>query len=215
MVFHDREDAGRQLAVRLTVFGGDPKLVVLGIPRGGVVVAYEVARALEAPLDVFLAAKLRVPGKQELAFGAMAESGECFLDQDIVRAAHVGPLQIAQISDATRLRLHEKAAMYRAERPAPALRGKTVILVDDGIATGASIHVSILALRSMEPARLAVAVPVAPAMSCALLRHMVDELVCVYEPKDFEAVSQFYLQFPQSTDAEVAELLRRAVENAP
>ena len=215
MVFHDREDAGRQLAARLSAFAGDPNLVVLGIPRGGVVVAYEVAWALGAPLDVFLAVKLPVPGQEELAFGAMAETGECFLDEDIVRAARVAPLQIAQIVDAAKPRLQARSQMYRAERRAIALRGKTVILVDDGIATGASIHVSILALRSIEPARLVVAVPVAPAKSCTRLRHLVDELVCVYEPQVFDAVSQFYVQFPQSTHAEVAELLRRAAETAP
>lgn len=215
MVFHDREDAGRQLAARLSAFAGDPNLVVLGIPRGGVLVAYEVARALGAQLDVFLAAKLSVPGQEELAFGAMAESGECFLDQDIIRGAHIAPPQVARIVEVAKPRLHERAEMYRAERPARDLRGKTVILVDDGIATGASIHVSILALRAMEPGRLVVAVPVAPAKSCARLRPLVDELVCVYESEVFDAVSQFYLQFAQSTDVEVAELLQRAQETAP
>ncbi|MFZ0745239.1 MAG: phosphoribosyltransferase family protein [Terracidiphilus sp.] len=210
MIFRDREDAGHQLATRLAGFAGSANLVVLGIPRGGVVVAHEVARALNAPLDVFLAAKLPVPAQEELAFGAMAESGECFLDEKIVRAARVVPQQIEEISGLAAERLRERAASYRKERPALGIAGKTVILVDDGIATGASIHVSILALRAKLPARLVVAVPVAPASTCARLRPLVDELVCVFEPRVFDAVSQFYQDFPQAQDEDVAELLRRS-----
>lgn len=215
MIFHDREDAGQRLARRLAPFAGDASVVVLGIPRGGVVVAYKVALALEAPLDIFLAAKLPVPERVELAFGAMAESGESFLDQDIIRAARIQAQQIEQIGNAVAARLRQRAQMYRAERPLLAVAGKTVILVDDGIATGASIHVSILALRSRKPMRLVVAVPVAPALTCARLRPLADELVCVFEADVFDAVSQFYVEFPQATDAEVTELLRRAAETAP
>ncbi len=214
MIFHDREDAGRQLATRLAGFAGDSNLV-LGIPRGGVAVAYEVARALGAPLDIFLATKLPVPGQRELAFGAMAESGECFLDEHIIHAAHVSVEQVEAISAAAAQRLRQRAALYRAGRPPLAVEGKKVILVDDGIATGASVHVSILALRSMHPGCLIVAVPVAPALTCARLRPLVDELVCVYEPEFFDAVSQFYLHFPQCTDAQVAELLQPPPETAP
>ena len=141
MIFQDREDAGRQLAKRLGAFGGRTDLLVLGIPRGGVVVALEVARALEAPLDVFLAAKLSVPGQEELAFGAMAEGGGCFLDENTIRAAQISAEEIAKIRDAAARRLRERAETYRANRPALAVEGKTVILVDDGIATGASIRV--------------------------------------------------------------------------
>ena len=208
MVFRDRDDAAWQLAHRLAAFAGEPNLVVLGIPRGGVVVAFEVAQALHVPLDVFLATKLPVPAQEELAFGAMAESGECFLDQNIIRAAHIHVRQIEQISRAAAQRLRHRAELYRAGRPALAVEGKTVILVDDGIATGASIHVSILALRAMHPARLVVAVPVAPASTCARLRPLVDELVCVHEAEVFDAVSQFYLDFPQATEEEVTELLQ-------
>ena len=215
MIFHDREDAGRQLATCLAGFAGDPGLVVLGIPRGGVVVAYEVAQALAAPLDICLATKLPVPGQEELAFGAMAESGECFLDQRIIHATHVSAQQIEAIREVAAQRLRQRAASFRAGRAPRRVEGKTVILVDDGIATGASIQVSILALRSMRPGCLIVAVPVAPALTCVRLRPLVDELVCVDEPQVFDAVSQFYLHFPQSTDAQVAELLRRGEETAP
>lgn len=215
MIFHDREDAGRQLAGRLGAFAGLPSLVVLGIPRGGVVVAFEVAQALGAPLDVFIAGKLSVPGHEELAFGAMAEGGECYLDEDIIRAVHLSAERIARIRDAAAQRLGERAGSYRAERPPLAVEGKTVILVDDGIATGASIHVSILALRSMRPTRLIVAVPVAPASTCARLRPLVDELVCLCEPRVFDAVSQFYHHFPQAADSEIADLLRGINGTAP
>ena len=152
MVFHDREDAGRQTCGTPGRICRRPEPVVLGIPRGGVVVAYEVARALGAPLDVFLATKLPVPGQEELAFGAMAESGECFLDAGHhPTPPHPRCDQVEQISAAAAQRLHQRAELYRAGRPALAFEGKTVILVDDGIATGASIHVSILALRAMHP----------------------------------------------------------------
>jgi putative phosphoribosyl transferase len=213
MIFHDREDAGRQLETPLAGFAGDPGLVVLGIPRGGV--AYEVARDLGAPLDVFLATKLPVPGQEELAFGAMAESGECFLDQRIIHATQVSAQQIEAIRDVAAQRLRQHAALFRGGQGPRKVEGKTVILVDDGVATGASIHVSILALRSMGPRRLIVAVPVAPALTFVRLRPLVDELVCIDKPQVFDAVSQFYLHFPQSTDAQVAELLRRAQETAP
>jgi putative phosphoribosyl transferase len=210
LIFHDREDAGRQLAKCLAGFAGNPNLVVLGIPRGGVVVAYEVAQRIAAPLDVFLATKLPVPGQEELAFGAIAESGECFLDRSIVHAVHLSVQQIAAITDVATERLRQRAVLYRAGRLPLRVEGKTVILVDDGIATGASIHVSILALRSLHPDRVIAAVPVAPASTCTRLRSLVDELVCADEPQVFDAVSQFYLHFPQTTDSQVAELLQRA-----
>jgi len=215
MIFQDREDAGRQLAKRLEPFSGCEDLTILGIPRGGVVVAIQVARALHAPFDVFNASKLSVPGHAELAFGAMAEGGECFLDDEIIRAVRISAEQIAQASAATTKRLRERAASYRAERPALTVESKTVILVDDGIATGASIHVSILALHSLHPTRLIVAVPVAPASTCSRLRPLVDELICVLEPRHFSAVSEFYLQFPQVTDSAISELLSCRRQTGP
>ncbi len=210
MTFIDRKDAGRQLAVRLAGYVGSANLVVLGIPRGGVVVAGEVARALRVPLDVFIAAKLPVPGQQELAFGAIAEGGKCFLDLDIIRVKNISATQIDSIKSETAQRVSERARVFRGHRPPLEVEGKTVILVDDGIATGASIQVAILALRSMRPSRLIVAAPVAPASTCRSLRALVDNLVCVDEPRQFVAVSQFYSHFPQEADEAVAELLQQA-----
>lgn len=210
MTFNDREDAGCQLAARLAAYAGCANLVVLGIPRGGVVVAAAVARLLRVPLEAFIAAKLSVPGQEELAFGAIAEGGKCFLNLDTIRAAHISEAQIEQIKAAATQRVRERANTLRGKRPPLSVETKSVILIDDGIATGASIQVAILALRSSRPAKLIVAVPVAPASTCTRLRVLVDELVCVHEPRHFDAVSQFYLRFPQESDEAVAELLREA-----
>jgi putative phosphoribosyl transferase len=215
MIFEDREDAGRQLAKRLGAYAGRADVVVLGIPRGGVVVAWEVARVLDAPLDAFLAAKLSVPGQEELAFGAIAEDGGCYLDEKTIRAAQISAEEVAKIRDTAVQRLRERAGIYRAHRSPLAVENKTVILVDDGIATGASIQVSILALRARLPVRLVVAVPVAPASTCARLRTLVDELVCVTEPWHFGAVSQFYVHFPQADDAALPPLLWREGPDVP
>jgi putative phosphoribosyl transferase len=210
MIFKDRQDAGRQLALRLDAYARCANLLVLGIPRGGVVVAAEVARLLHAPLDVFISAKLPVPGQEELAFGAIAEEGTCLLDLETIRAVQVSPPQVEQIKSEAAQRVRERTKVFRVHRPPLEVGGKTVILIDDGIATGASIHVSILALRAMRPAGLIVAAPVAPPSTCRRLRALVDELVCAAAPCSFEAVSQFYSRFPQETDDAVTELLRAA-----
>lgn len=215
MIFSNRVDAGRQLAERLSAYAGSERLVVLGIPRGGVVVAYQVASHLEAPLDVFLSAKLAVPGQEELAFGAMVEDGTCFLSDDIIRAARVSEIEIEQTKEAAAQRLRERALLYRTTRPAVNVEAKSIILVDDGIATGASMHVSILALRSMHVAKLAIGVPVAPASTCRRLNSLVDDLVCLVEPRDFNAVSQFYHEFLQTSDEEVSALLRAGAQISP
>ncbi|HUN86060.1 MAG TPA: phosphoribosyltransferase family protein [Terracidiphilus sp.] len=215
MIFSDRADAGRQLAESLSGYSGSKDVVVLGIPRGGVVVAYEVARRLEAPLDLFLSAKLPVPGQEELAFGAMVEDGTCFLNDDIILAARVSEEEIEQTKAVVAQRLRARALLYRTTRQALNVECKSVILVDDGIATGASMQVSILALRSMRTARLAIGVPVAPASTCRRLTPLVDELVCLIQPRDFSAVSQFYREFLQTSDEEVAELLRRGAQTSP
>lgn len=214
MNFSDRVEAGKQLAERLTKYAGSDDLLVLGIPRGGVVVAFQVARRLQAPLDVFLSAKLPVPGQEELAFGAMVEDGSCFFNDEIIRVSHVVDFQIEQIKAEAAQRLRERAKRYRANRPALNVESKSVILVDDGIATGASVQVSTLALRSMRPKRLVIGVPVAPASTCRRLAPLVDELVCLLEPRDFGAVSQFYREFLQTSDEEVAELLRGGAQTS-
>ena len=214
MIFRNREDAGRQLAERLEVFAVPRPPRVLGIPRGGVSVAFQVARKLYAPLDVFLARKLGVPGHEELAFGAMAVGGRPMLDEQVIRVTGISAQQIEQIAAATAATLNQRAKLYRGERPPIDVAGETVILVDDGIATGASMLAAIRALQEQKPARLVVAVPVAPAPTCAWLRREVDELICLYAPDDFYAVGQFYRDFSQVSDEEVAALLQRATADS-
>lgn len=214
MIFRDREDAGRQLAEQLKWYAGREDVVVLGIPRGGVSVAFEVARALRAPLDIFLSRKLGVPGHEEYAFGAVAAGNGRYLDEEIIRSTGTTEEEVERITREVRETLRERAALYRGSLPPLEVEGRTVILVDDGIATGASIYAAIQALREMKPARLVVAVPVAPASTCEWLKPAVDELVCLYAPKYFYAVGQFYERFSQVTDEEVIALLRRAGRKA-
>jgi putative phosphoribosyl transferase len=210
MVFEDRADAGRQLARQLERFAHHPDVMVLGVPRGGVSVAFEVAMALHAPLDVFLSRKLGVPGQPELAFGAVAAGGGRYLDEDIVRSAGISNQQVEQITAEVRSELDRRAALYRGDRPPLQVAGKTVILVDDGMATGASVYAAVQALRQMQPAKLVVAVPVAPPATWAWLRTFVDEIVCLDLPNTFLAVGEFYEYFTQVEDAEVIELLHRS-----
>lgn len=210
MIFEDREDAGRRLAKQLDEFAGRKDVLVLGIPRGGVTVAFEIAQSLHLPLDVFLAHKLGVPGHEELAFGAIAAGGGRYLEQHVIRATGISPEQIDRVTEAVQQMLDQRAVLYRGDCSPLQATGQTVILVDDGIATGASIFAAVGALREMKPAMLIVAAPVAPASTCAWLRRLVDRLVCLYTPQDFYAVGQFYRNFAQVTDEEVIALLRRA-----
>ena len=210
MFFTDRRDAGRQLARRLPQYVGDRDVVVLGIPHGGVPVAFEVAQALHAPLDVFLASKLGVPGNEELAFGALADNGSRVLDQSIVRAAGIFPEQIQQITEATKEALAQQAELYRNARPALNVESRIVILVDDGIATGASIYAAVQALHQMNPRMIIIAVPVAPPSTCSWLSAKVNSLVVLYAPLQFQAVGEFYKDFSQTSDQEVINLLNQA-----
>jgi len=210
MIFKDRIDAGRQLATRLSSYANWQDIVVLGIPRGGVTVAFEVAQALHAPLDIFLSRKLGVPGHEELAFGAIAAGDGRYLDKRVIEAAGLSEQQIERVTQDVKNTLQERALLYRGSCPPLEVTGRTVILVDDGIATGASVYAAISALRQMKPAKLVLAVPVAPASTCAWLRPEVDQLVCVHAPEEFYAVGQFYESFPQVEDVEVQDLLRRA-----
>lgn len=209
MVFKDRRDAGRQVAHRLSQYAGDRDVVVLGIPHGGVPVAFEVAHALHAPLDVFLSSKLGVPGNEELAFGALADNDGRVLDQTIIRAARISPEQIQQITESTQKELKEQARLYRTQPPLN-VEGKIVILIDDGIATGSSIYAAVQALRQMNPRILVVAVPVAPPSTCSWLRTKVDSLVVLYAPVQFQAVGEFYRDFSQTSDQEVIDLLEQS-----
>jgi putative phosphoribosyl transferase len=210
MVFKNRRDAGRQLATRLRGYANRKDVVVLGIPRGGIPVAFEIAEALNVPLDIFLSRKLGVPGQEELAFGAIAAGDGRFLDEQIIRGARISEREIERITQEVTETLKERAALFRADRPPLQIAGRTVILVDDGIATGASAYAAINALRQMNPGKLVVAVPVAPPSTSAWLRTVVDEFVCLYEPEPFYAVGQFFEHFPQVSDEEVTDLLRRA-----
>jgi predicted phosphoribosyltransferase len=210
--YRDRTEAGRYLARRLAGYAGRPDVLALALPRGGVAVAYEVARALGAPLDVFLVRKLGVPGHEELAMGAIASGGLVLLNQQMVRELGIRPDLINHLISTQRAELERRDRQYRGDRPPPDVRGKTVILIDDGLATGASMRAAIAALRQHDPARIVVAVPVAARSTCAELREAVDEVVCARTPEPFRAVGVWYEDFTQMTDDEVRDLLRRARE---
>jgi erythromycin esterase-like protein/predicted phosphoribosyltransferase len=207
MRFQNRIDAGQQLAARLTRYGGRTDVVVLALPRGGVPVASEVAARLGAPLDVFLVRKLGVPSRPELAMGAIAEGGVEVLSEDLIRDLRIPPALVQQAAARERLELERRAAAYRDGRTSPVVRDRTVILVDDGLATGSSMEAAILALRQHAPARIVVAVPVGARETCERLRQIADEVVCVATPHPFDAVGLWYEDFAQTTDAEVSRLL--------
>jgi predicted phosphoribosyltransferase len=214
-VFRDRRHAGRVLAERLAHLAGRPDLLVLALPRGGVPVAYEVAAALGAPLDVFLVRKLGVPGHEELAMGAVAAGGVRILNEPLLRELRVAPAALEEVTAAEQQELARRERLYRAGRPPLDVRGRTVILVDDGLATGASMQAAIEALRRLGPARVVVAVPTAAADTCALLAPEVDEIVCAVTPEPFYAVGLWYADFSQTDDDEVRELLAAAADEAP
>jgi putative phosphoribosyl transferase len=208
--FADRSHAGRFLARRLVAYAQRPDVRVLGLPRGGVPVAFEVARALGAPLDVFVVRKLGVPGHEELAFGAIASGGARVLNEEIVRMLPLSWQTIERVSREEERELARRERLYRGSRPAPRLGGRTAILVDDGLATGSSMRVAVEALRSGSPAAIVVAVPIAPPSTCAELAREVDDIVCALTPEPFIAVGAWYEDFSQTTDEEVRELLDRA-----
>jgi putative phosphoribosyl transferase len=214
MVFRDRVQAGQKLAEQLQVYANRKDVMVLGIPRGGIPVASEIAKALHAPLDIFLSRKLGVPWQEELAFGAIATGNTRVLDREIIEASDISENQIEQITARVKKELERRENLYRGSRPPLKVEGLTVLLVDDGIATGSSMRAAIQALRQLKPARLVVAVPVAPLSTCNRLKQEVDDLVCLYAPKDFYAIGQFYEDFSQLEDEEVTELLRQAREPA-
>jgi len=210
MVFESRVDAGRRLASQLGAYANRKDVIVLAIPRGGVPVAFEVAAALNAPLDVFVSRKLGVPGQEELAFGAIANGGVRLLDGEIVEALGIAHADVERISANVRKELERREKLYRGGRQPLVVQGKTVILVDDGIATGSSMRAAIAALQQMKPAGLVIAVPVAPPHTCNSLRPEVDELICPYQPEPFYAIGQFYADFLQVSDEDVTRLLQQA-----
>jgi putative phosphoribosyl transferase len=208
--FRDRSEAGRVLAPDLRGYAGRDDVVVLALPRGGVPVGYEIAKTLDAPLDVFVARKLGVPGYPELAMGAIASGGAVILDQELVQALGIGEEAIRQVVAQEARELQRREVAYRDSRPPPDLKGKTVILVDDGLATGATMRAAALAVRRHEPAQVVVAVPVAAGKTCDEFRKDVDDVVCAQTPEPFYAVGMWYEDFSQTSDEEVRELLARA-----
>ncbi|MES2245041.1 MAG: phosphoribosyltransferase [Pseudomonadota bacterium] len=211
--YEDRREAGRVLAGALAHYRGRPHLLVLALPRGGVPVAYEVARALKAPLDVFVVRKLGFPGHEEYAMGAIASGGVRVMNP--MPGMHVTPEEVAAAVAREQPELQRRERLYRGQSPAPDLHGRTVIVVDDGLATGATMHAALLAIRQQQPAHLVMAVPVGAADSCDALQGVADEVVCVAMPEPFRAVGLWYRQFPQTSDDEVRTLLDDARVHAP
>jgi len=210
MFFADRTAAGQQLAERLTRYGGRSDVLVLALPRGGVPVGFEVAQALHAPLDVFLVRKLGVPGHRELAMGAIATSGIRVINLEVVEALDIPDETIEMVAAEEQEELERRQQAYRGDRATPAVLGKCVILVDDGLATGSTMRAAIAAIRQQGPARIVVAVPVGAAATVEELRAEVDQLVCILTPEPFHAVGAWYHDFSQTTDDAIRELLERS-----
>src|SRR5947208_6161266 len=211
--FPNRTEAGRQLAEELGKYVGREDVIVLGLPRGGVPVAYEVAKRLRAPLDVFIVRKLGVPGFEELAAGAIASGGVRVLNEDVMRAIPYADAAIEAVTAKETAELQRREQIYREGRAAPELRDRIVILVDDGLATGATMRAAVKALRQQGAAKIVVAVPVAPPDTCREFEDEADETVCASTPEFFQAVGQYYEDFSQTSDEEVRELLARAAQD--
>jgi predicted phosphoribosyltransferase len=205
--FADRCEAGRRLSMELVKFDGRDDVVVLGLPRGGVPVAYEVARALGAPLDVFVVRKLGVPGHEELAMGAIARGNIRVLNDDVLAATGIEPEEIERVAARELETLIGQERGFRGDRAPVDVGQRTAIVVDDGLATGATMRAAVTALRELEAARIVVAVPTAPRESCEALRRLADEVVCLTTPDPFMAVGLWYADFAPVSDAEVRELL--------
>jgi predicted phosphoribosyltransferase len=208
--FRDRADAGRALAALLTQYANRTDVLILALPRGGVPVAFAVAEALQAPLDVFLVRKLGAPGEEELAMGAIASGNVVVLNGDVIRALAVPNAVVEQVAAAERHELERRERAYRDDRPPADVRGRTVILVDDGLATGSTMRAAIVALRRLQPARLVTAVPVGAPEVCRRLRADLDDLVCARTPASLYAIGAWFEDFSQTTDQEVRDLLARA-----
>jgi predicted phosphoribosyltransferase len=208
--FHDRTEAGRLLGSALAAYAHRPEVLVLALPRGGVPVGFEVAKALGAPLDVFLVRKLGVPGREELAMGAIATGGVRLRNDEVVRALKIPERVWNAVATEQKRELDRRERAYRGDRPPPEVRGRTVILVDDGLATGTSMRAAVAAVRQQEPARIVVAVPVAAPSTCEEFRTEVEDVVCVRTPEPFYAVGLWYEDFSQTTDETVSDLLAEA-----
>jgi putative phosphoribosyl transferase len=211
--FRDRSDAGRKLAAQLATYADRSDVVVLALPRGGVPVAFEIARALDAPLDIFLVRKLGLPGQEELAMGAIASGGVTVLNSEVVDTLRIPHRVIDEVAAQEQRELERRERLYRDDRPLLDVRGKTVLLVDDGLATGTSMRAAAAALREQMPDRVVVAVPIAAPETCAAFRDIVDEIVCTITPDPFCAVGLWYEDFSQTSDDEVRDLLARATQD--
>lgn len=210
MIFLDRREAGRALGAKLASYAGRNDVTVLGLPRGGVPVAGEVALALDAPLDVFLVRKLGAPGQEELAMGAIASGGVRVLNPTVIQSLRISADEIERTARREERELRRRELSYRGERPSLDIEGRIAILVDDGVATGSSMRAAVEAARKLEPARIVVAVPVAPPSTAREIRRIADDVVVVATPEPFHSVGRFYEEFDQTTDEEVRELLRRS-----
>ena len=210
MQFKDRTAAGQLLAVELAAYANRPDVLVLALPRGGVPVAFEVAKALNAPLDVFVVRKLGVPGQQELAMGAIASGGVRVLNEDIVRQENICAQAIDKVAAKEQQELERRQRVYRGDCPLPIIQGRTIILIDDGLATGATMRAAIAALLKQKPAQIVVAVPVSSPQTCQEIKTQVDEIICAQTPSPFYSVGLWYEKFPQTTDEEVRDLLKKA-----
>ena len=208
--FQNRRDAGKQLAQELLHYAGHPDVIVLALPRGGVPVAYEVARALHVAMDVFIVRKLGLPGQEELAIGAIAYGGIRVLNENIIRMLRIPPKVIERISQRELQELKRRERLYRGDRPPPQVRDRIVILVDDGLATGASMRAAVAALGTQPPKRIVVAVPTAAPETCEAFSQEVDEIVCAITPEPFRGVSRWYEDFSQTTDEGVRSFLEDA-----
>jgi predicted phosphoribosyltransferase len=213
--YADRRDAGRALADRLRDYARRSDVVVLGLPRGGIPVAYEVARALNAPLDVFVVRKLGLPGHAEYAMGAIASGGVRVLNEDMIGQLHVPAAAIEAVARREQLELERREHAYRGARQAVPLEGRTVILVDDGLATGSTMRAAVLAIRRQLPSYIVVAAPVGARETCRAMDELADEVVCARMPEPFQAVGLWYESFEQTTDEEVRRLLAAAPPSGP
>lgn len=208
--FRDRREAGKQLAEFLAQYAHRPDVIVLGLPRGGVPVAYEVAAALSVPLDVFVVRKLGVPGHEEYAMGAIAGGGIRVINHDVIRELRIPLGAVERVERAQRAEIDRRDVAYRGAEPAPQLAGRVVLLVDDGLATGSTMRAAVAAVRTQHPRRIVVAAPVASVEACEAVRHRADDCVCVSAPDPFYGVGLWYLDFTQTTDDEVQRLLAAA-----
>ena len=209
-LYRDRSEAGRVLATNLMHYAGRQDVLVLALPRGGVPVAFEVAKALHAPLDVFLVRKLGVPGHEELAMGAIAMGGIRVINVEVVRMLHIPDAVIDAVSEREQQELQRREHLYRDDLPPPAVQDRTVILIDDGLATGSTMRAAVMALRQQHPTRIVVAVPVAAPSTCGDLQAEVDEIICACTPEPFYGVGFWYQDFSQISDEEVHDLLVQA-----